>query len=97
MKDREIETKNKIGGYEILFRDGVPLNEHFLALKTKYTNEKDQFDNLITKMQNEIIQIDNENKEYDNEIKSSQKNYYDIIERTTLSSEEYNNKIFELI
>lgn len=96
MKDREIETKNKIGGYEILFRDGVPLNEHFLALKTKYTNEKDQFDNLITKMQNEIIQIDNENKEYDNEIKSSQKNYYDIIERTSLSSEEYNNKIFEL-
>jgi hypothetical protein len=31
MKDREIETKNKVGGYEILFRDGVPLNEHFLA------------------------------------------------------------------
>lgn len=96
MKDREIETKNKIGGYEILFRDGVPLNEHFLALKTKYTNEKDQFDNLITKMQNEIMQIELENKEYDTEIKSSQKNYYDIIERTGLSSEEYNNKIFEL-
>ena len=40
MKDRELETKNKVGGYEVLFRDGVPLNEHFLALKTKYTNEK---------------------------------------------------------
>ena len=36
MKDRELDTKNKIGGYEVLFRDGVPLNENFLALKTKY-------------------------------------------------------------
>ena len=29
MKDRELDTKNKIGGYEVLFRDGVPLNENF--------------------------------------------------------------------
>lgn len=34
MKDREAETKNKVGGYEVLFRDGVPLNENFLAIKT---------------------------------------------------------------
>jgi hypothetical protein len=32
---------------EILFRDGVPLNEHFLALKTKYQNEKAEFDKII--------------------------------------------------
>jgi len=62
MKDREIDTKNKVGGYgkfvvliwiEILFRDGVPLNEHFLALKTKYTNEKNCFENMV-----EVINID---------------------------------------
>ena len=47
MKDREAETKNKVGGYEVLFRDGVPLNENFLALKTKYTNERDRFENVI--------------------------------------------------
>ena len=47
MKDREIDTKNKVGGYEILFRDGVPLNEHFLALKTKYTNEKSTFETMV--------------------------------------------------
>ncbi len=32
---------------EILFRDGVPLNEHFLALKTKYTNEKNAFEVMV--------------------------------------------------
>ena len=54
MKDKEIDTKNKVGGYgiynlnkEILFRDGVPLNEHFLALKTKYQNEKGKFEQFI--------------------------------------------------
>ena len=47
MKDREAETKNRVGGYEVLFRDGVPLNENFLALKTKYTNERDRFENVI--------------------------------------------------
>lgn len=47
MKDRELETKNKVGWYGVLFKDGVPLNEHFLALKTKYTNEKKHFEEII--------------------------------------------------
>ena len=40
MKDREVESKNKASGYETLLRDGIPLNEHFLALKNKYNNDK---------------------------------------------------------
>jgi hypothetical protein len=31
---------------EIMFRDGVPLNQHFMALKTKYNNEKEYFEKL---------------------------------------------------
>ena len=96
MKDREIETKNKVGGYEILFRDGVPLNEHFLALKTKYTNEKDQFDLLILTMQNDLDRIENENKQYEAEIKACQKNYHDILDKTVGSNEYYTSKIFEM-
>lgn len=96
MKDREIETKNKVGGYEILFRDGVPLNEHFLALKTKYTNEKDQFDLLISTMQNDLDRIENENKQYEAEIKACQKNYHDILDKTVGSNEYYTSKIFEM-
>ena len=53
MKDREAETKNKVGGYEVLFRDRVPLNENFLALKTKYTNSSVlEYDALERKLMN---------------------------------------------
>lgn len=41
LKDREVDQKNKASGYETLLRDGIPLNEHFLALKNKFNNEKD--------------------------------------------------------
>lgn len=42
LKDREIDQKNKASGYETLLRDGIPLNEHFLALKNKYNNEESE-------------------------------------------------------
>jgi hypothetical protein len=41
LKEREVDQKNKASGYETLLRDGIPLNEHFLALKNKYNNEFD--------------------------------------------------------
>jgi len=41
LKDREVDQKNKASGYETLLRDGIPLNEHFLALKNKFNNEQD--------------------------------------------------------
>jgi hypothetical protein len=41
LKDREVDQKNKASGYETLLKDGIPLNEHFLALKNKFNNEQD--------------------------------------------------------
>jgi hypothetical protein len=41
LKEREVDQKNKASGYETLLRDGIPLNEHFLALKNKFNNEQD--------------------------------------------------------
>ena len=41
LKTREVDQKNKASGYETLLRDGIPLNEHFLALKNKFNNEQD--------------------------------------------------------
>jgi hypothetical protein len=96
MKDREIETKNKVGGYEILFRDGVPLNEHFLALKTKYTNERDHFDKLIEGLTTDIYNIENENKYLVSEVDHINKNYYDFAEKYAHDSDFYSSKIFEI-
>ena len=38
LKDKDIESKK--GGLDALFRDGIPLNEHFLALKKIYKMRK---------------------------------------------------------
>jgi len=54
LKDREVDQKNKASGYETLLRDGIPLNEHFLALKNKYNNEDDSLKKSVEAQKNEI-------------------------------------------
>ncbi len=95
MKDRELDTKNKVGGYEVLFRDGVPLNENFLALKTKYKNERDDFEKKIMDLNDTI---DNTNKENDylfNQIEQTNKNYFDLIQRLGQEDMDFQNSIFD--
>ena len=96
MKDRELETKNKVGGYEVLFRDGVPLNEHFLALKTKYTNEKDRFEAMITNLSTAINNTEAENQNLQMQIEQTNKSYYDLIQKLSQSNSDYTTKIFDI-
>jgi len=96
MKDREIDTKNKVGGYEVLFRDGVPLNENFLALKTKYKNERDNFENMIRNLDNTITRTDEENQNLQMQIEQTNKNYYDIIQKINSYSDDYTHKLFDI-
>ena len=48
-KDKEIESKK--GGLDVLFRDGIPLNEHFLALKNRYKKEKKELEDQIAALE----------------------------------------------
>ena len=51
LKEREMEQKNQASGYETLLKDKIPLNEHILALKNKFTNDKriiDKQEELLT-------------------------------------------------
>lgn len=57
LKEREVDQKNQASGYETLLRDGIPLNEHFLALKNKYNNEKDEIENECKLREQEIEAI----------------------------------------
>ena len=54
LKDREVDQKNKASGYETLLRDGIPLNEHFLALKNKFNNERDDLEKYQKALEEEI-------------------------------------------
>ena len=62
LKEREVDQKNKASGYETLLRDGIPLNEHFLALKNKFNNEQDALKKKAEIMEDELRKLDNENK-----------------------------------
>lgn len=66
LKDREVDQKNKASGYETLLRDGIPLNEHFLALKNKFNNEKDELEKYIRGLEEEIKreEMGNKNKKH---------------------------------
>lgn len=72
------------------------MNEHFLALKTKYTNEKDHFDSIITNMENEINRIVEDNKKYSLDIEQSSNNYYRISQYSNNYDDEFNQKQYEL-
>lgn len=70
LKDREVDQKNKASGYETLLRDGIPLNEHFLALKNKFNNEKDDLEKFQKNLDDETKreEINNKNKRHKIEI-----------------------------
>ena len=70
LKDREVDQKNKASGYETLLRDGIPLNEHFLALKNKFNNEQDELTKSQRNLEDEIKkeEMNNKNKRHKIEI-----------------------------
>ncbi len=39
---------------DVLFRDGIPLNEHFLALKNRYKKEKKELEDKTAALDKEI-------------------------------------------
>lgn len=69
LKDREIDQKNKASGYETLLRDGIPLNEHFLALKNKYNNDHKDLEKQEDARNEEIRKEIRENEEKKNRIR----------------------------
>ena len=78
LKEREVDQKNKASGYETLLRDGIPLNEHFLALKNKYNNEKDLLDKQVEIQENEIKKEELSNKQRNHKIEILKREYEDI-------------------
>lgn len=78
LKDREVDQKNKASGYETLLKDGIPLNEHFLALKNKFNNEKDDLEKFIRDLEEEIKNEQNNNRNKRNKIEILKREYEQI-------------------
>ena len=78
LKDREVDQKNKASGYETLLRDGIPLNEHFLALKNKFNNEKEDLEQYIQALTDEIRKEEMNNKNRKHKIDILKREYDEI-------------------
>ena len=91
LKEQEVDQKNQASGYETLLRDGIPLNEHFLALKNKFNNEQKDL-KVRVKTAQEQIELDeasNENKRH--RIEVMQNEYRNVLRRFE-DSKESNNR-----
>lgn len=81
LKEREVDQKNKASGYETLLRDGIPLNEHFLALKNKFNNEQDLLNKQVEIMEHEIKTEELSNKQRNHKIEILKREFEDINEK----------------
>ena len=81
LKDREVDQKNQASGYETLLRDGIPLNEHFLALKNKFNNEQNDLKNEVKGKESEIESIINLNEDKKHKIGIMKKHYEEILSK----------------
>jgi hypothetical protein len=59
-------------------RDGIPLNEHFLALKNKFNNEKDELEKFVRGLEDEIKREEMNNKNKRHKIEILKREYDEI-------------------
>jgi hypothetical protein len=95
LKDREVDQKNKASGYETLLRDGIPLNEHFLALKNKFNNEKDEMEKYQRTLEDEIRKEEMNNKNKRHKIEILKREYDEINHRFQLHKDQTQKQIKE--
>ena len=81
LKDQEVDQKNQASGYETLLRDGIPLNEHFLALKNKFNNEQKELKNRVKNAEDEIALLEASNEKKRHSIETMQLNYRKTLKR----------------
>ena len=81
LKDQEVDQKNQASGYETLLRDGIPLNEHFLALKNKFNNEQKELKARVKNAQDEIDRDEQSNENKRHRIEVLQNDYRKVQNR----------------
>ena len=81
LKDQEVDQKNQASGYETLLRDGIPLNEHFLALKNKFNNEQKELKTRVQNAQGEIERDEASNDQKRHRIEIMQNDYKKVLRR----------------
>jgi len=96
LKDQEVDQKNQASGYETLLRDGIPLNEHFLALKNKFNNEQKELKARVKNAQDEIERDEASNENKRHRIEVLQNDYRKVLQRFEENKERAQYESFNL-
>ena len=59
-------------------RDGIPLNEHFLALKNKFNNEQDSLTKNANMVDEELKKEENANVQKNRKIENLKREYEEL-------------------
>lgn len=78
-----------------MLRDGIPLNEHFLALKNKFNNERDELDKFVKVLEEEIRKEEGSNKNKRHKIEILKREFDEINHRFQLHKEQTQKQIKE--
>jgi hypothetical protein len=78
-----------------LLRDGIPLNEHFLALKNKFNNEKDDLEKYIKSLEDEIRREEMNNKNKKHKIDILRREYEEISRNYSIYKEQTTKQMKE--
>ena len=76
-------------------RDGIPLNEHFLALKNKFNNEQKELDGRVRNAQEEIARDEASNENKRHQIEVMQADYKKYMHRFEDTKERANQESFK--
>eukprot|EP00826_Nyctotherus_ovalis_P033233 TRINITY_DN2682_c0_g1_i6.p1 TRINITY_DN2682_c0_g1~~TRINITY_DN2682_c0_g1_i6.p1 ORF type:complete len:188 (+),score=37.84 TRINITY_DN2682_c0_g1_i6:620-1183(+) len=90
LKDKDIESKK--GGLNALFRDGIPLNENFLALKNRYKKEHQDLDTQVIDLEREIAKFSSSNSDAAKKIEMIQEECEQLNKLTDKQSKLLNDK-----
>lgn len=78
LKEREVEQLNAGSGYETLLKDGIPLNEHFIALKNKFNKEKEAEEKKLRNIEEDIKHEETQNRDKRHKIEILKHEFEDI-------------------
>lgn len=96
LKEREMEQNKSAAGYEVLLKDGIPINEHFIALKNKYNVEKDNWEKKLNNMDEDNKSELKNNKERQHRIEILNHEFEVISDRYNYFKKETNSRIVDL-
>jgi len=94
LKDKEVESKK--GGLDALFRDGIPLNEHFLALKNRYKKEKKELEDQLASLEKQIQETTGNNAATEKRIEMISEEYEQLAKQNDVGINVRYNKEREL-